>query len=469
MLLSFLLFMLFFAIIGTLAVFSSKRTTADYLMAGRTVKPWLAGLSAVATNNSGYMFIGMIGFTYTFGWSSVWLMFGWIVGDVIASYLIMRKLRNACNHTGIESFGGILSLWYGKPYPWLRRVSGLLVVIFLGAYAAAQLKAGGKALHVLLGWEMTAGALMGAALILLYSYAGGLRASIWTDAAQSFVMLLAMIILAISGVKAVGGWEQAWTRLDSVTPHFMGWFPPGDTLHAILFVTGWLFGGFAVAGQPHIIVRYMSLDSVAHLNRFRVYYYLWYTAFYTSVIFVGLLARLLLPDTSNFDAELALPTVALALLPPPMVGIILAGLFAATISTADSLVLSCSAAITQDLTKQPTNNYRHAKLATLVTVILALCIALIDNQSVFRLVLVAWGLLGSAFAPLLVVFALEEKPSEREALTVMAAGVVAFFGWRYLGLGNVLYEVAPGILFGLATYTAIRALRKKAPHILPVK
>lgn len=168
---SFIGFLLVFAVIGGLSMLKRKPTTTDYLVAGRNVPPWLAGLSAVATNNSGYMFIGMIGLTYTTGLSSIWLMIGWILGDLAASLLIMKKLRLATERHDVHSFGGLLAdlqstNGQGTDYNLLRRVSGALTIVFLGAYAAAQFTAGSKALHVLFGWDLSAGAVLGAGLVL---------------------------------------------------------------------------------------------------------------------------------------------------------------------------------------------------------------------------------------------------------------------------------------------------------------
>ena len=453
---SFLFFLLMFAVIGGLSTLRRKSTTEDYLVAGRNIPPWLAGLSAVATNNSGYMFIGMIGLTYTTGLSSVWLMVGWIVGDLAASFLIMKKVRIATEVHNVHSFGGLLAQWHHTDYNLLRRVSGVLTILFLGAYAAAQFTAGSKALHVLFGWNLSTGAIIGAGLVLLYSYSGGIRASIWTDAAQSMVMIASMLMLMGMAGAHIGTPSQIVHQLDAVSSTYMNWFPPGDSwIGALLFVAGWMFGGFGVAGQPHIVIRYMTLDHPDNINRFRIYYYVWFLAFYTSTIVVGLLARLLLPHTNAFDHELALPMMSQHLLPGVLVGLMLAGLFAATMSTADSLILSCSASLTRDLIPEHKSGYKVTKLATAGVVLVSLALSLSGNKSVFSLVLIAWGLLSAAFVPLLTVYALGKQPSERLALAMMGAGVTAFMLWREMGLSHVVYEIMPAIIVGLLVFFVV--------------
>lgn len=462
---SFIVCLLLFAVIGTLSMLKRQPTTSDYLIAGRNVPPWLAGLSAVATNNSGYMFIGMIGLTYSTGLSSVWLMLGWIAGDLAASLLIMKKLRDTAEAEHVHSFGGLLAQWHGTDYSILRRVSGVLTILFLGAYAAAQFTAGSKALHVLFGWDASTGAIIGAALVLLYSYSGGIRASIWTDAAQSFVMLGAMVALMWTAAASLGSGSEISEQLIAISPQFMRWFPDTSWLGVLLFIAGWVFAGFGVAGQPHIVIRYMALDHSENLGRFRVYYYTWFTLFYAATIVVGLLARLVLPDAGSFDAELALPMMSMQLLPEIWVGLVLAGLFAATMSTADSLVLSCSASLTRDLLPEHKASYAVTKAATAVIVLVGLGLSLSGNQSVFALVLVAWGLLASAFVPLLTVYALGGRPSERVALTMLGGGVVVFLLWRWYGLSQAVYEVMPGMVAGLLLFVIFRGSGKTGPHV----
>lgn len=453
---SFCFFLVIFVGIGLLSAFKSRGNNEDYLVASSSVQPWLVALSAVATNNSGYMFIGMIGFTYTTGLSSIWIMIGWIFGDLVASQYIHKRLRVATAKHELISFGGVLSRWHGTHYERLRLIVGLITVLFLGTYSAAQLKAGSMALHVLFDWDLNTGAIIGAIMVFLYCMAGGIRASIWTDAAQSFVMITAMAMLLIVGIGEVGGLSAFTAALDGVSPTYFQLFPeglatPGIT-GAALFVLGWVFAGFGVVGQPHIMVRFMTLDNEENINRVRFYYYSWFTAFYAMTIGVGLLSRLLLPTSEIFDAELALPMISLQLLPDIAVGVVLAGLFAATMSTADSLILSCSASLTRDIVPKLRNNYYVTKGATVTVTLIALFIALYGTETVFNLVLIAWSVLAGAFGPLLLVYSLGKKVSEGTGIAMVLVGFTTTIVWRQLGLGDYIFEVAPGLISGILIY-----------------
>ena len=258
-------------------------------------------------------------------------------------------------------------------------------------------------------------------------------------------------------VQEVGGWAAFATALGQVSPDYMRWFPTDPAAASAggpaFFVLGWLFAGFAVIGQPHIMVRFMAMDDPGHMRRVRLYDYPWFTAFYALTICAGLAARLLLPEIASFDAELALPTLAGRLLPEVLTGLVLAGLFAATMSTADSLILSCTAAITRDVASSRLRRYNATTLATVGVTALALGIALYGNTSVFSLVLISWSALASAFGPLLVVYALGRRPTERLAIAMMLTGVAVVVLWRYAGWDQtIVYEAMPGMLSGMVVF-----------------
>ena len=449
---SFVCFLLAFTAVGLASARKSRGTKDDYYLASADVPPWLVGLSAVATNNSGYMFIGVIGYTYATGLASIWLMIGWIAGDFLASLYVHKRLRSAAEATGEVSYAGVLSHWQGQSFTHLQRLIGVVSLLFLLTYAAAQLVAGSKALHVLLGWPTWSGAVAGAVLVSLYCFAGGIRASIWTDAAQSIVMIFAMGLLLVVALLNLGGTSAAVEQMYSI-PGFMDYLPremifPG-LLGLGLFVLSWLFAGLSVIGQPHVMVRFMALNSASNMRQAKAWYYLWFSLFYLMATGVGLLSRIYLPDVGAFDAELALPTMAQQLLPPALVGLMLAGIFAATMSTADSLLLNCSAAMTHDVLPHKIESTWLLKLSTIVMTALALALALSENQSVFNMVIMAWSGLASAFAPLLIVLCFAGRPSQGLSIAAIIVGFSVALIWRLCGWHGMIYEGLPGIVAGL--------------------
>ena len=452
---SFVICLFLFVLIGAASTLKSDKSNADYLLAGRTVKPWLVGVSAMATNNSGYLFIGAIGYTYASGLESLWVMFAWMAGDFMASCFIHKRMRIVSNQQKSLSFGSMVATWHGQHFKKVRILAGIITVVFLGAYAAAQFTAGSKALYVVFGWDYGVGAFIGSVIVLIYCFAGGIRATIWTDAAQTVVMFIAMALMLVVGLNEVGGVGAFLFKLGDVSPTYLSLFPANleSRVWAIaFFILGYVAGGIGIIAQPHVMIRFMALDDSRHMRKARAYYYGFYFSFCVLTFSVGLSARLILPDTSLFDSELALPMMATMLLPETLVGLVLAGIFAASMSTADSQLLGCSAALTEDIVNRGESSVWLKRSATAIVTAIALAISLFGLESVFALVLYAWSVLAAAFAPLIIIYACGAKLTETEALLVILSCTAIALVWRALGLGAIVYEVAPAMFFGILCY-----------------
>jgi sodium/proline symporter len=443
--LGFVLFLLLFGLIGLWSARRARAGEADYLLAGRAVSPLLAAVSAAATKYSGYMFIGLIGYIYTFGLSAIWLAFGFFFGDLIAFSFVHARVRAAAEQTGALTFADLISRWHGGDYRVLRLAIGILTLIFLATYAAAQFSAGGKVLQVLFGWPMIAGTLIAAGVIMIYCLVGGLRASIWTDAGQSILMMIAMWLLLITAVTAAGGVDGYLDRLDAVSPAYLdlGQVRFGGPGALALFAFGWLFNGIGVTGQPQVMVRFMALDRTRGTYKTGVYYFLWSGAFLAATFLVGLSIRIFIPLTGGFDAELALPTLAQSLIPGVAVGVVVGGVFAASMSTADSQVLSCAAVLSDDMKLVRGKTAR--RLATVAVVLATVAIAAFASANVFTLVIFSWSGLACSIGPLVILHALGQRPSQTVALLMMATGLSVALLWRQSGLHLSVYEGLPGM------------------------
>lgn len=455
--------------VGVYAASRKEETTEDYLLASRSVNPWLTALSAVSSNNSGFMFIGLVGSVYVAGVSGAWVMVGWVLGDWVTWFFVHRRLREGSEVAGAETIPSYLA--HGlKGQAWVVGLAGFLVLGFLSVYASAQLNAGGKALEVF-GLDPTLGTLIGAAIVLAYCVSGGIRASIWTDAAQSVVMLFSIVILLVIVISELGGVTAAIARLEAIDPALTVWFPE-NSLGFAFFICGWMFAGFGVVGQPHIMIRAMAIDSPDHVARARRIYMTWNALFAFLCVCVGLAARAYLTGALD-DPEKAFPILADAVLPGVLVGTMLAGLFAAMISTADSQVLSCSAALTQDLLPALRNSrlgarigvwqdkrpYLVAKLGTLVVTCFVLFAALFATN-VFAKVLFAWSALAASLGPLMIVRVMQWKVSAPAAVMMMICGITTVFVWIFvLEWNGAVYEAMPGMLAGFASYAMYRLVR----------
>ena len=454
---TFVAFLALFAIIGLSSVVRKKKTTANYLLADQNVKPWLVALAAVATCNSGYMFIGLIGYTYRVGLSSMWILIGWIFGDFIASIFSFRHIRRFSDNKDIQTYSSLLSYRGGEPLKKVRLLSGVITLIFLSIYAAAQFAANGKTLLATFDLEPWIGISAGAVLVLGYCFAGGIRATIWSNAAQSIVMIFVMLLLVGYGISEVGGWGAMVSKFDAVSPTYLSWFDDTDSYFGFapfLFVLGWFCAGFGTAGQPHIMVGYMTMDSGDNIRKVRAYYYSWYVAFSCAAILVGMLARIIVIDDGSFDPELALPTMAVQLFPPFLVGVMLAGIFAATISTADSMVISCTGALTNDVFPKLKFSYVASKIATVLITFFGASVALYalyNETKVFDMVVYAWAVMATGFGPLLVLILLGKKPNEIISLLMIIFGAGFTVTLSKMGIPEPEFFI-PGIACGFIIY-----------------
>lgn len=456
--LSFICCLLLFVVVGISSSYQKKLSTKDYLLAGRDTKPWMVGFASVATNNSGYMFIGLLGFAYLTGISAMWLMIGGIAGDFMASLFIHRKLRKISGEHESFSFSSTISNWQGQDFSKLKLISGLITIIFLGAYASAQFSAGSKALHVVFGWDYSIGAIICAAVVIIYCFSGGVRASIWANTAQSFIMITSIAYLFFVALDKIGGWSSFTEAAINISPDYASIFPAefnGNILKIILFLSGWTIGGIGVVGQPHIMLAFMTMEKPSDIKQVRFFYYTWFIIFSALIILTGIAARILLPEMQNFDPELAMPTLSQNLLSPIAVGFLLAGIFSAAMSTADSQILCCTAAITNDLKKNKLG-YFATKMATIFITAIALAFALYGSNSVFHIALIAWSALAGAFAPLLILLVCKCNMNENEMIFISITGMLTALIWFYFGLSSLMYETAPAIIAGLAAYGLVR-------------
>jgi len=466
---SFAVFLLGFTLIGAFSAREKQDSSEDYLVASRNVSPWLVALSAVSTNNSGYMFIGLIGFAFRSGVQAVWVQVGWILGDYLTWLWVHKRVRAQSEEVDANSVPGLLAMnAKGHMKRPIAIAAGILTFLFLGGYAAAQLKAGSTTLHALFDWPMWLGAVIGVVIVTVYCFAGGIRASIWTDAAQSIVMVGAMVLLLGYAMIEVGGVAGLFASLEGIDPTLVQWVPDGLTLGLGGFLMGWLFGGIATIGQPHVLIRFMAIDSAESIRKARRIYFGWYIFFSVCAVLVGLYSRVILPELAagleGSEAvratEAALPTLSVELMPPILIGVMLAGLFAATMSTADSQILSCSAAITQDTFPSLNKSTRASKAATLSVAVLALVIALTAESGVFTIVLMAWSILGASLGPILIVRLAGLWLPSSLALSMMGLGIATVVLWGESPWAGAMYKAMPGILAPCLLYILAATGRK---------
>ena len=457
---SFLLFMGAFAGIGLASMWVKEDTTDDYLVAGRGMHPALAALSAVSTWNSGYMFIGFIGFTYTMGYSIIWIGLGSMVGQIVAWIWLYKFIQQAANERGVRSLSSLVSDVTGSPE---AKLAAVLSVLFLAVYAAAQLTSGGKALYVMLGWSEVIGILIGFVLVVAYCYAGGIRASIWTDAAQSSVMIIGSSLLCYVALGEVGGFSGLHDGLEGQNANLTSIVPADLNFGVSLWIFAFFLGGLSVAGQPQVVSRVMTLGTDEDRKTAMLWFFAWQTPFLVIMVIIGLASRVVFTG-SDFDPELGLPMLAMETLGPFWVGLILASIFAATMSTADSQVLACTAAFTDDVMPEISQDHKKTKIVTLIIAAFATAISIFGlyvpgGDSVFALVVLAVYGLGSIFVPILIIRWAGYEPDTNHTMAMMLAALVTVILWSVSGFGDDIFPSVPGMGAAFITHFMMNKLR----------
>ena len=454
---SFLLFMGIFAGVGIASMWVKTDTTDDYLVAGRGMHPALAALSAVSTWNSGYMFIGFIGFIFLQGYSAIWIALVSTIGQLVAWIWLYKYIQKEGSERNLRSLSSLVSSKSGAPE---AKIAAILSVFFLAIYAAAQLTAGGVALKSMLGWHEITGILIGFVLVVAYCYAGGIRASIWTDAAQSCVMIIGSTILCLVALGKVGGLSGLHNELVAIDPAMVNIYPSGLMFGATLWIAAFFLGGLGVAGQPQVVSRVMTLKDDSDRKQAMVWFFVWQTPFIALMFLIGLACRAIFDGTlAPEDAEEGLPMLAQSL-NPILGGVILASIFAATMSTADSQVLACTAAITDDIKPEWNQDHGKTKGVTLAIAALATGISLVGQlfpgfgDSVFALVVFAVYGLGGIFVPLILIRMAGYEPDSQHTISMMVAALLGVLVWTLLGFGEYVFPSVPGMGAAFAVHFA---------------
>ncbi|MGC6494544.1 MAG: sodium:solute symporter family transporter [Myxococcota bacterium] len=436
--LAFLAVLALFLLVGLAATW--RRTDDhDHLTAAHELSPPLAALSAWSTTRSGFAFIGAVGFVASTGISALWLSVGWIVGDVLAWATVMGPLatraRQLETHTTSALAGG------AEAGP--RWLAGVVTAALLSLYAAAQLTAGSKAASTVLELDPLHGLLLGAGLVAAYGITGGLRAAVWTDAVQALIMVTGMIALAAGGLDHVGGTAALWARLHEIDPSLTSpW--PSASWGVVPWFLGWVAMGFGVIGQPHVGARALALRDPTRARQVAAWSLGLSCAFTTCLTIVGLVARVTVPAI-HADPELAVPALATMVLPDVGTGLLLGAIFAATLSTADSQVLSVAGSLHHDL-----NLRLPVTWLTAGSILSALTLAAFAPSEVFLLVTIAWALLASSLGPVILWRSLGGELSGTTAIWAMALGAAAAMVWRFgLGWHTAMPEAIVGLLTGL--------------------
>ncbi|WP_422105389.1 sodium/proline symporter [Winogradskyella sp.] len=450
----FTVFLLLLIGIGIYSHKLRKNNSEDYLLASSNVSPMLSGISAAASTFSGFMFTGFVGYIFVHGISAIWFIFFMFLGEFLSTNF-NKFIQKQTEKTGSLTYIELITKLTGG-YEYLRKILALVVVLFLGIYASSQILSSTKALEEILNWNQVSSIVIAAVIILTYSFYGGIRASIWTDAAQGLLMLIAVGLLSYYALNQIGGITNLYTELEHIDYDLVSFYPKDLKFGLFAFAIGWLFHGMGLLGQPHVMNRYMALKKGKTSSRNASLYFMFFTILFVSMLFVLSLTIRVYYANSTFDQEIALLKFSNEFFSDFFLGLILAGIFASTISTADSQILVCSSAVVRDLFAKkisPKKAIYYNKIATLAITVFIALIAIYGSKSIFKTVVMSWSVLGVAFTPLLVLAILKQKVSQITTLAMLIFGVGTTIVWNAIGYGsNGIPAFLPGFLVSLLVF-----------------
>jgi len=278
-------------------------------------------------------------------------------------------------------------------------------------------------------------------------------------------MIVGSTILCLVAIGESGGFSGLHNQLEGIDPAMVSLFPTGLKFGATLWITAFFLGGLGVAGQPQVVSRVMTLKDDNDRKQAMIWFFVWQTPFIALMFLIGLACRVLLPELGVDGAETGLPKLAMEQLNPFLGGLILASIFAATMSTADSQVLACTAAITDDVRPEWSQDHKTTKRVTLAVAVFATLISLVGQQmpgfgdSVFQLVVLAVYGLGGIFVPLLLVRMTGYEPDSQHTIAMMIAALSGVIIWTILGYGDDVFPSVPAMSAAFATHFLLCAFR----------
>ncbi|MDY6786077.1 MAG: sodium/proline symporter [Cyanobacteriota bacterium] len=470
-LITFAVFVVIFLGIGTLATKAAQNTETDYLLGNRSFGKVFIGLSAGATGNSGWIMIGAVGLAYTTGISSLLMVLFSFFGELVFWTFFPDKVNQLSVEQDSQTIPEFLGATVKKPQGkrLITSLVALIIIIFIGAYTSAQFDAAAKTLNVFFGVDPTIGALIAAASILIYCVTGGLRASIWTDVVQSFVVMFVSFGMLAVAVIAGGGASEILTDLHNIDPNLTNFTAGFNNWTLLAYMVGFFFLGFGFdISQPQVLVRLLAGRSPEEAKQAKWTYLTYVYSTWTAMVLFGIICRVLIADLD--DPEQALPFYAMQNFSPVLVGVVFAGVFSVIASTADSQLLVCSSALARDLSpafhRKMSRRYgvKYEQAATLLVGILAAIATIFISSTVYSLILFAQGAVAGSIGPAMLIVLLK-RPTNYLALgTTMLAGLTTTIIWRILEYSSILYEIFPAFVVGLFVHEVLMRSVLKTKH-----
>ncbi len=435
----------------------------EYFLGGRKMGPWVSALSAGASDMSAWVLMGLPASVYALGIGQAWIAVGLAIGYALSWIFEAPRLRSfsiaADDSITIPQY--LTNRFKSKSHS-LQVVCAVIFLLAYTIYAASSIKAAGTLFNTVLGVDTNVAMYIAAFIIVAYTFLGGFSAVCWTDFFQGMLMLGALLLAPIFAASHLSG---STAQITQEAPNF---FSPFASWQDIVSGFGWGLGYF---GMPHIIIRFMSLESQKSLKRSAKIGITWTTLILIFAVLVGIIGRMYLGfDDTVSKNSLVFITMVRQLFPSLISGILLSAILAAAMSTADSQLLSAASSFSSDvykplIRKNQTSDGEmlwNSRLVVLVIALLALILATNPNTgSIMDLVSNAWGVFGAAFGPAILLSLFWRRFTFKGAIAGISVGALVDILWLIFLSSTGVYEIIPGFIAGLIAAVTVTLIDKE--------
>ncbi|MBZ7959367.1 sodium/proline symporter PutP [Campylobacter molothri] len=430
--------------------YKQNKSSEDYFLGGRSLGPTLSALSAGASDMSGWLLMGLPGALYIGGLINFYIVIGLIIGATLNWIFIAKRLRI---YTGVIAnsltIPDYLETRFDDDKHILRLICAIVILVFFTFYISSGLVSGAKlfegAFQIRYDYALIAGTL----IIVIYTFLGGYKAVCWTDMIQGLLMLGALIIVPLVMLYHLGGISKAFSIVKEINPQAL-------SINHVSFVSiiSALAWGFGYFGQPHILVRFMSIRSAKDIPIATFIGIFWMSLCLFSACLIGILgiAYIYKFQLNLQDPEKIFILMSQLLFNPWIAGILLSAILAAIMSTASSQLLVSSSTIAEDFYKKIFKKNASSrvvlnlgKIGVLIVALIAFLISMDKNSSVLDIVSYAWAGFGSSFGAVIIFSLFWKRMTKFGAIAGMISGALVVVLWKNCVDSN-LYEMIPGFL-----------------------
>jgi sodium/proline symporter len=479
MIVKYTILFLYFVILFLIGYFASKqiKNTKDYYVGGKKLGFWVVAFSARATGESAWLLLGLTGLGAMVGVSAFWVVIGEVIGVTISWVFMAEKFKLLTDKYNSITIPDYLVSRFKSTTNTLRIIAATALSVFVIIYVSAQIDATGTAFESFLGWNYFTGAIIGFFIVLAYIFTGGFVAVAWSDLFQGSIMLIGLILLPIVAYFTISSEVSISEELTKLDPSFLNiWGEGGFNMINLFTILGFSFIGLGFMGSPQLFIRFMSIKSVSEIKKGR-----WVAIIFTLItdscaVLIGIYGRYLLTSVGENPEEILgngaqniLPLLVEKIMPLTLIGIYIAAVLSAIMSTIDSLLVVASSAISRDFYQQilkPDKSEvelaKISKLITLVLAIFALIIALLvavttPDRTIFWFVIFGWSGIAATFCPTIILSLFWDKFNEKGAIASMITGFLSIplfkFGLTTVdGIGiyfDKLGELGPSFLLAI--------------------